>query len=286
MNRVIVVGADGSDAATATAAVEWAADDAARAGARLRIVHAVDRAPYAPATSSTPGQDDAMVSAHRVLSDAEAVAGKRQPGVDGDCDCELLQGAAAATLRGQAGDSAEIVIGGSGLGGFPGTVLGSVNTHVAGHAHGPVVIVRSDPDTAHGQVVVGLDDYPAGEPALAYAFEQAMLRASTLRAVYAWRPPAHAHIPERAYDLDEIAAARCRVAAAALGGWRQRYPQVPVIEDVRRAHPVDALISASAQADLVVVGSQGRGAIGTVMLGSVTLGILYGASGSVAVVRP
>ncbi|MFC7106678.1 universal stress protein [Nonomuraea rubra] len=31
MNHVIVVGADGSDAATA--AVEWAADDAARAGA-------------------------------------------------------------------------------------------------------------------------------------------------------------------------------------------------------------------------------------------------------------
>ncbi|PZG45506.1 universal stress protein UspA [Spongiactinospora gelatinilytica] len=286
MNRVIVVGVDGSDAATA--AVEWAADDAARAGARLRIVHAVERTPYAMAMFSAQGQGDVMRSAHRVLSDAEAVAGKRQPGID--VDCELLQGGAAATLRGQAGDSAEIVIGGSGLGGFPGAVLGSVSTHVAGHVRGPVVVVRFGPGTgsgtAHGQVVVGLDDYQACEPALAYAFEQAMLRASTLRVVHAWRPPAHAHIPGRAHDLEEIHAARCRTAAAALGGWRRRYPQVPVIEDVRRAHPVDALISVSAQADLVVVGSQGRGAIGAVMLGSVTLGLLYGARGSVAVVRP
>ncbi|MEU8326701.1 universal stress protein [Nonomuraea sp. NPDC048881] len=282
MNRVIVVGADGSDAATS--AVEWAADDAARMAARLRIVHAVDRSPYEIARFSTPGQDDViMLSAQSVLSDAEAAARKRQPGID--VGCELLQGAAAAVLRSRAGDCAEIVIGGTGLGGFPGAVLGSVSTHVAGHAHGPVVVVRSDHDTVHGEVVVGLDDYHACEPALGYAFEQAMLRASTLRALCAWQPPAHAHIPDDAYDLDEIHATQSRTAAGILQGWRQRYPQVPVIEDVRRAHPVDALIGASVTADLVVVGSQGRGAIGTVMLGSVALGILYGARNSVAVVR-
>ncbi|YCK40203.1 universal stress protein [Actinomadura sp. ATCC 39365] len=141
MNRVIVVGADGSDAATS--AVEWA-DDAARMAARLRIVHAVDRSPYEIARFSTPGQDDViMLSAQSVLSDAEAAARKRQPGID--VGCELLQGAAAAVLRSRAGDCAEIVIGGTGLGGFPGAVLGSVSTHVAGHAHGPVVVVRSDP---------------------------------------------------------------------------------------------------------------------------------------------
>lgn len=88
MNQVIVVGTDGSDAATA--AVEWAADDAARAGARLRIVHAVERTPYEIAKFSAPGQDDVIaLSAQSVLSDAETVARKRQPGID--VDCELLQ---------------------------------------------------------------------------------------------------------------------------------------------------------------------------------------------------
>ncbi|MFB4273677.1 MULTISPECIES: universal stress protein [unclassified Nonomuraea] len=283
MNRVIVVGADGSEAATA--AVEWAADAAARAATRLRIVHVVDRSPYEIAKFSTPDQGDAIaLSAQSVLSEAEEVARKRQPGLD--VAGELHEGAAAAVLRGQAGNSAEIVIGARGLGGFPGAVLGSVSTHVAGHAHGPVVVVRAAPDVAHGEVVIGLDDYHAGEPALAYAFEQAMLRASRLRAVYAWQPPPHAHIPESAHDLDEIHAAQCRTAAGILLGWRQRYPQVQVIEDVRRAHPVDALARASEKADLVVVGSQGRGAIGTVMLGSVTLGVLHHARSSVVVVRP
>ncbi|MFI9561123.1 universal stress protein [Nonomuraea endophytica] len=283
MNRFIVVGADGSDAATA--AVEWAADDAARAAARLHIVHAVDRSPYEIATFSTPGQGDAIaLSAQSVLADAEAVARKRQPGID--VTSELYEGAAAAVLRGQAGNASEIVIGGRGLGGFPGAVLGSVSTHVAGHAHGPVVVVRSDPGTVFGEIVIGLDDYHAGEPALAYAFEQAMLRMSTLRAVRAWRPPVHAHVPESTHDLDEIHATQCRIATDTLQGWRQRYPQVQVIEDVQQTHPVDALAKASEKADLVVVGSQGRGAIGTVMLGSVTLGVLHHARNSVAVVRP
>ncbi|MEV0386748.1 universal stress protein [Nonomuraea sp. NPDC050643] len=282
MNRAIVVGADGSDAATA--AVEWAADDATRAAASLHIVHVVDRSPYEIARFSIPGQADAIaLSARNVLTDAEAVARKRQPGID--VTSELMEGAAAAVLRGQAGNAGAIVIGGTGLGGFPGAVLGSVSAHVAGHAHGPVVIVRSDPGITHGEIVIGLDDYHAGEPALAYAFEQAMLRASMLRVIYAWQPPAHAHIAESVHDLDEIHAAQCRIAARILLGWRQRYPQVRVVEDVQQNHPVHALTSASEKSDLVIVGSQGRGAIGTVMLGSVALGVLHHARNSVAVVR-
>ncbi|WP_327591245.1 hypothetical protein [Nonomuraea sp. NBC_00507] len=93
-----------------------------------------------------------------------------------------------------------------------------MSAHVAGHAHGPVVVVRSNPDTAYGEIVIGLDDYHAGEPALAYAFEQAILRASTLRAVYTWQPPAHAHIPASAHDLEEIHAVQCRIAAGVLLG--------------------------------------------------------------------
>lgn len=282
MARVIVVGVDGS--AAATLAVEWAADDAARAATRLRIVHAVDRSPYEIGRFSAVGLGDAAQrNADSVLVEAEAVARKRQPGLD--ITGMSLRGASAAALRDQADGATEIVIGGGGLGGFPGAVLGSVSTHVAGHARGPVVVVRSGPDIVHGEIVVGLDDYRGCERALAYAFEQASLRASTLRVVYAWQPPGHAHISESANDLEEIHAAQSRLAAELLQSWRQAYPQVSVIEDVQQNHPVGALTAASETADLVVVGSQGRGAIGTVMLGSVTLGVLYHVHSSVAVVR-
>ncbi|MDP4508891.1 universal stress protein [Nonomuraea turcica] len=101
MNRVIVVGTDGS--AAATAAVEWAAGPP-RAEARLRIVHAVDRSPYEIAKFSNAGPGDAVaLSAESVLADAEAVARKRQPCIE--VAGELFQGSAAAVLRTHAGKS-------------------------------------------------------------------------------------------------------------------------------------------------------------------------------------
>ncbi|WP_181307631.1 hypothetical protein [Nonomuraea fuscirosea] len=62
---------------------------------------------------SKPGSSDAVtLGAQGVLAEAEAVARKRQHGID--VAGELRAGAAAAVLRGEAGNAAEIVIGGRG----------------------------------------------------------------------------------------------------------------------------------------------------------------------------
>nr|BFE78098.1 hypothetical protein GCM10020093_006990 [Planobispora longispora] len=188
-------------------------------------------------------------------------------------------------LREQAQSASEVVIGSRGLGGFAGAVLGSVSGHVAGHARGPVVVVRSGAREMYGEIVVGVDDSPQCDPALAYAFEQAVLRGARLRAVYAWQLPVHAYAPEIVCDMDEIRRAQHRVAADKLASWRQTHPTVEVVEDVRSAHPVQALSAASERADLVVVGSHGRGALGSLALGSVSRGVLHHARGAVAVVR-
>ncbi|WP_336215241.1 universal stress protein [Nonomuraea sp. LPB2021202275-12-8] len=283
MSHVIVVGADGSPGGTA--AVEWAADDAARAKAPLRIVFAVEREPYRIVKYPIPDLGDALNrSAEKVLGEAETTARKRQP--DLDITTEVSQDAPAVMLRAQAEDAAEVVVGSRGLGGFARAVMGSVSIHVAGQAHGPVVVVRSSPETTYGEIVVGVDDSTACEAAIAYAFEQAGLRAGTLRAVFAWQRPMHAYMPELDYDMDEVAAMQRRIAADKLRPWRKKYPQVTVIEDVYTAHPVDVLTDASKRADLVVVGSHGRGAIGSAVLGSVSRGVLHHARCAVAVVRP
>ncbi|MFJ2032228.1 universal stress protein [Streptosporangium sp. NPDC087985] len=282
-SAVIVVGVDGS--ADASRAVQWAADDAFRRRLPLRIVHVVERGPYDIPRFAAPKQPDAMiVNGRKVLLEAERTARARQPSVE--VDTGLIEGSPVGVLREQADEAIEIVLGSRGLGGFAEALVGSVSVHVAGHAHGPVVVVRPTGEEVRREVVVGVDDSPQCEPALAYAFEQARLRGGELRAVHAWQLPVHAFAPEIFYDIDEISRAQHQMVNDRLAAWRGRFSEVTVVEDVYSAHPVDALGDASTRADLVVVGSRGMGAIGSALLGSVSRGVLHHAHCPVAVVRP
>ncbi|MFG3442958.1 universal stress protein [Nonomuraea sp. NPDC047897] len=280
---MIVVGVDGS--VPARAAVEWAVDDALRMREPLRIVHAVDRSPYQIAKFPAAEWPDALVQAgQKVLDEALALARDRQPTVD--VSTELGDGAPAVVLTGQAERATEIVIGSRGHGGFAGALLGSVSGHVAGRARCPVVVVPGAPGQVRGQVIVGVDDTPEGETALRYAFEQAALRGATLRAIHAWQLPVHAFAPELAYDMDDVRTTQYRLIKAAIERFEKEFPQVTVVEDVQSGHPVEALTRASSEGDLVVVGSHGRGALGAMLLGSVSRGVLHHAHCPVAVVRP
>ncbi|MEV4115691.1 universal stress protein [Nonomuraea sp. NPDC049695] len=279
---MIIVGVDGSVAARA--AVQWAADDALRMKEPLRIVHAVDRSPYQVGRYSDVALPDVLQrEGQRVLREAEALVHERQPSVE--VATQEAEGAPAVVLREQAKDATEIVVGSRGLGGFAGALLGSVSTHVAGHARCPVVVVRGEHRPVQGEVVVGVDDSPECEPALAYAFQQAKLRGSALRVLHAWQLPVHAFAPEITYDMDEIRRAQHQVVRDRVAVFAADHPQVTIVEDVQSAHPVDALVDASERADLLVVGSHGRGALGSMLLGSVSRGVLHHARCPVAVVR-
>ncbi|MFI7416280.1 universal stress protein [Nonomuraea sp. NPDC049684] len=280
---MIVAGADGSVASRA--AVAWAADDAFRMRLPLRIVHAVDRTPYQIHRFSPGWVPDLLADeGERILREAEALARERQPSVE--VTTQDVEGLPAVVLRGQEKEAAEIVLGSRGLGGFAGALLGSVGTHVAGHARCPVVVVRGDRQQVRGEVVAGVDDSPECEPALAYAFEQARLRAATLRVLHAWQLPVHAFAPEAAYAMDEVRAAQQQVVDDLVKVFAADYPEVVVVRDTPSAHPVDALTAASDHADLLVVGSHGRGGLGSALLGSVSRGVLHHARCPVAVVRP
>ncbi|MFI7636778.1 universal stress protein [Nonomuraea sp. NPDC049400] len=279
---MVIVGVDGS--ATSRAAVEWAANDAFRMRVPLRIVHAVDRSPYQISKHPAPAMPDLLLrEGHRILREAEALVRERQPTVE--IETRDIEGAPAEVLREQAEGATEIVVGSRGLGGFSGALLGSVSMHVAGHVHCPVVVVRGEHRPTYGEIVVGVDDSPECEPALAYAFEQAKLRGSALRVLHAWQLPVHAFAPEASYDLDEVRAAQHQAVRNRMALFSKDYPQVRVVEDVHCANPVDALTDASELADLLVVGSHGRGALGSMLLGSVSRGVLHHARCPVAVVR-
>lgn len=277
---MIIVGVDGSE--SARAAVEWAADDAFRAGLPLRLVHAVDRSPYQ--ISKYPGKADELLGeGARILREAAALAQEVQPTVQVATD--QAEGVPAAVLLEQARDATELVVGSRGRGGFAGLLLGSVSEHVAGHARCPVVVVPFERRPEHGEVVVGVDDSPECEPALAYAFEKAARRGATVRAVHAWQVLMPAMALDAPYDVDELRATQHEAVGDKVRAFRARHPQVPVIESDVSTPPVEALVEASTKADLLVVGSHGRGALVSMLLGSVSRGALRHARCPVAVVR-
>lgn len=261
MMEPIVVGTDGSS--HADIAVEWAADEAVRHLRPLHIVHATERYD---------------IPAERVLAEATARAEKNRPelAVTG----ELITESPAYALRIAARRAFEVVVGHRGDGGFDGMLLGSTGLRAAGHAQGPVVVIRGAATERYREVVVGVDG-PA-ETALRYAFRAAAARGAWLRAVHTWLPP------ERAYPvaLDRACATAAERLAEAVAPWQERYPDVKVIEQTPSGHPIRELAERSALADLLVVGS--RAAMGPhgLFLGPVAHGAIHHARCPVAVVRP
>jgi nucleotide-binding universal stress UspA family protein len=85
---------------------------------------------------------------------------------------------------------------------------------------------------------------------------------------------------------DAIDADEHRLLSERLAGWSEKYPDVPVQRLVTRHRPAATLIEQSAHAQLVVVGSRGRGGFAGLLLGSVSHALLHHAACPVAVVRP
>ncbi len=148
---LIVVGVDGSE--DGTVALRFAADEAARRNAKLRIVCAwhIALAAYdgvwAPAVDvSAAFEERAKEVAAAALTEAKRV----QPRID--CEAMTPQGQAADMLVRESEGADLLVVGSRGLGGFRSLLLGSVSQQVAHYAICPVVVVphrkRSLPDGA------------------------------------------------------------------------------------------------------------------------------------------
>jgi nucleotide-binding universal stress UspA family protein len=152
-------------------------------------------------------------------------------------------------------------------------------------------VVRTVPEILPHRpgVVVGVDGSPGSGDAIGQAFLQAAERALPLTVVHAWQvdlAPAGELALDRENARRAVGEAARAVTAESIAGWGEKYPDVVVRPHVLDAHPVDALIEHSRGAELVVVGSRGRGGFRGLLLGSVSQGVLHHAHCPVMVVRP
>jgi nucleotide-binding universal stress UspA family protein len=219
----------------------------------------------------------------------EAAAGRaRELGANIEVSTELLTGDVIETLIAESGRADSVVLGSRGLGGFAGMALGSVGLGVAGHAEGPVVIVRRSDAGQHGQVVVGCDGSEDSLAAVEYAIEQARARNARLLVVYAWWFPIVTpyYAGDMSVLLEERAQQEIRAARERVISWQGRNRDIEITGEELCEHPVSALTKPSTRADLIVLGSRGLGGFASAMLGSVSHGVLHHAACPVAVVRP
>jgi len=286
--KPVVVGVDGSE--ESLQAVEWAALEAKRHSSPLRIVSAPALVPRMHAYNASPATiANALrgISA-RALEAATARCEEVAPGLP--VATGLLSGPPALAVAESGSGASVLVVGARGAGGFAAMVLGSVSRYVASRAACPVVVVREETMAVHREIAVGIRDPRETTGALAFAFEEAALRHAELVAVHAWFWfPSALHLPVageatelRPTDPDQISAEAASSLAAALEGWRDKYPGVKVRQDIIHGHPARVLASYSARADLVVLGrhSHPRGA----GIGSIQHAVLDHAHGPVAVV--
>jgi nucleotide-binding universal stress UspA family protein len=283
----VVVGVDGSDAALT--AVRWAAAEAERRGAPLRIVAAVAWRTYhprMPALAAEHEQQALTRGAEQDLQAADEVARQTAPALAVTTD--VRGGEAPAVLREESTTAQLIVVGSRGRGGFTGLLLGSVSIAVAAQAAAPVVVVRGEaaPHDTTAPIVVGVDDSPHGKAALGFAFGEAARKRAPLIAVRAWGDPVNDPYLAGIIDWNAVETDERHVLDECLAAWTAQYPEVPVERVVLRDPPAAALVARSHNAGLVVVGSRGRGTLRGALLGSVSQAVLPHAAAPVAIVRP
>jgi nucleotide-binding universal stress UspA family protein len=284
-NGPVVAGTDGSEASMR--AIEWAAREAVARRRPLRIVSV----PVTPRfwQRTPPGRPDTVAdllcaAAEESLAVAAARAAETEPGLD--VSTARLSGLPAQALAEAAIGASMLVVGSRGGGGLAALMLGSVSRHVAFAATCPVVVTTEEAMAVHRQVVVGVHE--AGRPAaLRFAFEEASGRQARLQVIHAWEvflPSAlliGAGWPGGAH---EITAEATTWLAALTAPWRNRFPDVKVVEDVVNGSPGRTLVDASARADLVVIGRSSQVGSTTSGTGTVTHAVLNHAHCPIAII--
>jgi len=292
--QTIVVGVDGSP--SSDKAVGWAAREASMRNISLDIIHVIATPPWGlvglsggPLPPLAGNGDWREKDGADIISAAIRIAEESAPGLArAGIRAEMYFGATIPTLTDLSKDAKMIVVGSRGQGTVRRLLLGSVSTGLVHHAYCPVAVIHDVSPVnalspAQLPVVVGIDGSPASELATAIAFDEASWRRVHLVALHSWCHGEVADVPSLEWSaLQQVAD---EALSERLAGWRERYPDVAVQRRTVYANPARQLLEEAESAQLVVVGSHGRGGFSGMLLGSVSTAVVQAAGAPVIVAR-
>lgn len=251
MDRAVIVGVDGSG--PGHEALAFAVRTAAASGSRLELLHIVDF--ETEATLGDRGAEAVRRSGIDLLEAAaeealalDASVSSRMRLVSGRLMWELVAASVGAEL---------VVVGTHKTGFIRGRVFGSRSLFLAAAAQCPVAVIPLSNQAARRGVGVGFDASPASFAALRFAAAVAAPAGDELTIIRALAPA------ERHGESDAVRRHREQVqqrAAAALllvaeSAAKAYAPGLSVRTRIVHACPAEALVTASASAKLLVLGS-------------------------------
>jgi nucleotide-binding universal stress UspA family protein len=289
----VVVGVDGSP--SSDNAVCWAAREAAMRHVPLSLVHVIERPPWGLVALGgghvpPPSEiDEWQKSAGEEIISAAVELAKDsvQDGAIPQLNVEVYLSAIGPTLFDMSTQAQMIVVGCRGQGRVGRILLGSVSTGLVHHAHCPVAVIHHEMPVAAQPsqlpVVVGIDGSPASESATAIAFDEASWRGVELVALHAWSDAHVSDVPRIEWSAQQAVGEEA--LAERLAGWQERYPDVAVRRKITLDAPARHLLEEAESAQLLVVGSHGRGGFSGMLLGSVSTAVAQAARVPVIVAR-
>jgi nucleotide-binding universal stress UspA family protein len=281
----ILVGVDGS--AQSDAAIRFATREAAMRDAPLTLMYVVGPVPdwatrSEQARIAKVWETDARDIIEQARKTALASAGAS---ASPDLRTEVVHSSVMPTLIGASTRADMIVVGSRGMAALGRFLLGSVSSTVVQHAHCPVAIIHDDDGSADDKapVLVGVDGSPASDGAIELAFDEASRRGVHLVALHAWSDVGV--FPILGMDWRDYEAKGAEILNERLAGSQREYPDVRVERRLDCDRPAHWLIEESQHAQLVVVGSHGRGGFPGMLLGSVSSALAHSAKAPLIIHR-
>ncbi|MFE3055937.1 universal stress protein [Nocardia sp. NPDC059239] len=287
MSRIIIAAVDGS--ATSYRAAVWAAVAADLHGCGLHLVTSISL-PVGEIPGELLGDTDLELldrDGQRIVGEAGRVVRAAATGAAVPITTEVIREPIIDYLLDQSRHARAIAVGSRGLGAIRRGLLGSVADAVTRHAHCPVAVIHAtaaaDPLSAEKPVLVGIDGSPHSVPAVEFAFQEASVRKVGVTALHVWTDVLGSYVPLIGWE--PLRAQENELLSERLAGFGERYPDVPVRRMLVTERPAQALLQESEHAQLVVIGSRGRGGFTGMLLGSTSSTVLHNVETPTVVVR-